>query len=192
MYINLNILKSLSFTLDHFVALQLCKQNTESEVHLEIEKVDSSILNDLYKSGYTTIIKGKSNQTNFEKLRATSKGNKALDNIQTPEIIPEDIVLYDWLENMYKGLDKEIGNRKKVKLYIALFRTNSGIEKNNLATLLDEFTKDEDNMNYSHKLEYVFFKPITSHYSKFDLEESRLWQYYLKKEEFFNTLFKKQ
>ena len=82
-----------------------------------------------------------------------------------------------------------IGNRKKTKLYIALFRVNSQISKNKLAHLIYTFITDEKEMEYSQKLEYLFFKPSHMYQSKFDIEQSRLYQYYLKHKEVFDKQF---
>ena len=98
-------------------------------------------------------------------------------------------MLYDWMAAVYENLGKEIGNKKKTKMFVALFRAHSGIDKNNLASLLDMFVKDEDNMEYNHKLEFAFFKPATVYQVKFELEQSRLYQYYLNYKSFFDNKF---
>jgi hypothetical protein len=76
-------------------------------------------------------------------------------------------------------------------MYIALFRVQSGIEKNHLAILLDEFVKDDNNMEYNNRLEYAFFKASNVFQTKFELDQSRLYTYYLKRKQYFDSVFSK-
>lgn len=188
MYINFKLLPALGLSLSSVVVMQMCKQNKIEDLSTELEEWDAHLLN-LTDLGITTEIKGKKTQSKFEKTRLTKKGLKMLEDLETPIVTEDDLLLFDWLEKLYIGQGKEIGNKKKTKMYLALFRVNSGIEKNELATLLDEFTRDEDNMNYNHKLEYAFFKSSSVFQTKFELDQSRLWNYYQKNEEHFEKLF---
>ena len=80
-------------------------------------------------------------------------------------------------------MEKDIGNKKKTKMYIAEFRVHSGIEKNELAHLMSQFLNDEANMLYNNKLEFALFKSSNLYQTKFNLDESRLWQYYSRNKE---------
>lgn len=188
MYINFKLLPSLGLTWEHVVVMQMCKQAKFENLSIELSGFQD-IIKQLEQLEYVDEISGKKGQDPLEKKRLTKKGKKVLENIETPEVTQDDLVLFDWLERLYKDLGKEVGNKRRTKLYLALFRIESGIQKNELATLLDEFTRDGDNMNYNHKLEYAFFKPSNVFQAKFELDQSRLWQYYLKNEEHFKNLF---
>lgn len=189
MYINFKLLPSLELTWHHVVVMQMCKQAKFENLSDELSTFSPTLIGELQGMKYVDYIAGKKNQNPLEKLRLTEKGKKVLENIETPEVTQDDLVLFDWLERLYKDLGKEVGNKRRTKLYLTLFRIESGIQKNELATLLDEFTRDGDNMNYNHKLEYAFFKPSNVFQAKFELDQSRLWQYYSKNEEYFKNLF---
>ncbi len=79
--------------------------------------------------------------------------------------------------------------KNQTKMYIALFRVHSGIEKNHLAALLEKFVKDESNMEFNFRLEYAFFKPTNVFQVKFELDQSRLYMYYLKNKRVFDQIF---
>jgi hypothetical protein len=68
---------------------------------------------------------------------------------------------------------------------------NSSIHKNNLAFLCKTFIEDPDQFEYSKRLEYLFFKPANLFSVKFDIEGSRLYQYYLKHKTEFDDKFNK-
>jgi len=189
MYINFKLLPSLGLTPEDVIVMQMCKQNKLEDLSNELKGSYKYHLTVLTEKGLVGGIAGKKSQSEFEKKRLTKKGLKMLEDIETPEITNDDLKLFDWLEKLYVGQGKEVGNKKKTKMYLALFRVNSGIEKNELATLLDEFTRDEDNMSYNHKLEYAFFKPSSVFQTKFELDQSRLWNYYQKNEEHMLMLF---
>lgn len=186
MYINFKLLPSLGLSLEDVTVMQMCKQNKTEDLSEELSKFDFILKRLQEKELVSEIKKGKSK---FERKRLTKKGKKVLEDIETPEVTADDLVLFDWLEKLYISQDKEVGNKRKTKMYLALFRVNSGIQKNELATLLDEFTRDEDNMSYNHKLEYAFFKPSNVFQTKFELDQSRLWGYYQKNEEHMLRLF---
>jgi hypothetical protein len=143
----------------------------------------------LTELGYISSIKGNKKDSAESKLRTTKAGEELLQNIEIPEIIEEDLTLFEWVKNIYLSKDKKLGNQKKTKLYIALFRAHSGIDRNKLATLLSIFVEDEQNMAYSHILEYIFYRPANVYATKFTLLESRLYNYYLDHQEFFDEKF---
>jgi hypothetical protein len=189
MYINFKMLESKGLSYSDLVLLQASKQNRVEALSAVIEKFSDLDIEPLKERGYLTHIAGKKKDSEASKLRLTKKGVTLLEILETPEVTEEDLMLYDWMADVYVNLGKEIGNKKKTKMYVALFRAHSGIEKNCLATLLDLFVKDEDNMEYNHKLEYAFFKPATVYQVKFELEQSRLYQYYLSYKSFFDNKF---
>ena len=191
MYINFKILEGKAVEVEDLILLAACRQNkTESLGKFIEDKFGKGKLWFLEQKGYIEYIKGKKSDTEFDRVRISSKGQDLLDAVETPEVTPEDLRLYEWLESIYKDSGRVVGNRKKTKLYISLFRTQSQIDRNRLAFLCSTFIEDSSEMEYSIKLELLFFKPANVFTTRFDLEESRLWKYYLKNQEFFDEQFK--
>lgn len=188
-YINLNILKSKNLSLHELGVLQLCKQNRIEDLS-EILEQEKETLNKLSENGYLEEIKGTKTQSQFQKIRASKKGVEALDLVSTPLVTENELKIFEWVKNIYKNLDKEVGNEKKCKIYIAQFSAESGISRNSLAFLIQTFLNDEKEMEYSQRLEYLFYKGASVFNVKFDLYQSRLFQYYKKQEEYFNAKFK--
>ena len=192
MYINFKILKTRDLTIKDIVLVQIAKQCRSEDLSevFETEYATSwSIVDSLVERGYLTIIKGKKNNTLYQKIRATKKGTDLLSDIETPEVNEEDLTIFEWMSKLYKSKGKELGNMKRTKRHIAAFRVQSGIEKNNLAKLLQEFVSDDSNMEYNHILEYAFFKPSNQFDVRFDLAQSRLYKYYLERETHFRKMF---
>jgi hypothetical protein len=139
-----------------------------------------------------TLVKAKNKSDSIQnRIRLSSKGNDLLEDLQVPQINDDDLQLYEWLERTYQKEGKELGNRKKTKLYIALFRVNSGIDRNKLALLCKAFMNDSSQFEWSKRLEFLFFKPGNVFSVKFDLEQSKLYQYYIKHKEHFDNKFAK-
>lgn len=192
MYINIPNLLSLK----HFSALPLLlilKQASKKDLSIEIESLDTceKILRKLEEDNFIKFIKGKKSDTIFQRMRLDKKGTKYLNELDEPQVLEEDVIVFDWLKNLYKGMDKEIGNGKRTQRHIASFREKSGIEKNDLIFLCKTFVNDEYEQDWSFRLEYVFYKPKSAFNTRFILEDSRLWQYFKKKEDRFNREFKK-
>lgn len=186
-YINLNILEAKQLTLTELSILQLCKQAKMEDVSAILSS-HNSIVDLLIRKNLLEEIKGKKTDTFFQKIRTTKLGNETLENIETPEIIEDDLRIFEWLKNIYLESNKELGNQKKTKLLIALFRVNSGISKNSLAYLCQSFINDESQFEWSKKLEFLFFKPANM-YEKFNIDGSKLYQYYLKNQVEFDKKF---
>lgn len=193
MYINFKLTLDKGLTPIDITALQIINQNKTEDLGDLIEKNISFIALETYKANslIESIKRTKKDQSVFSVLRLTSKGKELLEDLQIPEVNDNDLLLYSWLEKIYLKAGKEIGNRKKTKIWISLFRTNSGIEKNELAFLCKNFINDEKQFEFSQRLEYVFFKPTNVFTVKFDLEQSRLYQHYLNNESFFKYSFQK-
>jgi len=193
MYINFQLAKTKGLTPTDVANLQLISQNkTESLWEIITETVSLQTLDRYQNLGYITLVKAKNKGDTIQnRVRLSPKGSELLEDLQVPEVNSEDLMLYDWLEATYKKEDKEIGNRKKTKLYIALFRSHSGIDRNKLALLCKTFMNDSSQFEWSKKLEFLFFKPGNVFSVKFDLEQSKLYQYYLKHKEHFDNKFAK-
>jgi hypothetical protein len=187
MYINFKILDLKGVSLDDYVLMNIIRQNKFEDVSEKIKEWGG--LKELEKYGLIEYVKGKKDETEFQRVRLSKLGTKWIEDIQTPEINEDDLRIYDWLEGIYKSLGREVGNRKKTKMHIAQFRVHSGISRNALAYLCQEFIEDEEEMEYSFKLEYLFFKPSSVYQTKFDIDQSRLYKYYLKHQKVFDNAF---
>jgi DNA-binding PadR family transcriptional regulator len=193
MYINFQLAKTKGLTPTDVANLQLIYQNKlESLWEIITETVSLQTLDRYQQLGYVTLVKAKNKSDSIQnRVRLSKKGNEVLEDLQVPEVNSDDLQLYDWLESIYQKEDKEIGNRKKTKLYIALFRVQSGIDRNKLALLCKTFMNDSSQFEWSKRLEYLFFKPGNVFSVKFDLEQSKLYQYYIKHKEHFDNKFAK-
>ena len=193
MYINFDLVKKKELTLTDVVNLQLISQNkNESLEEIITESISLGTLDSYQDRGLVVLIKAKNKRDSIQnRIRLSSKGHDLLEDLQVPEINEDDLKLYNWLEATYKKEGKELGNRKKTKLYVSLFRANSGIDRNKLALLCKTFMNDSSQFEWSKRLEYLFFKPSNSFSVRFDLEQSRLYQYYIKYQEDFDNKFEK-
>ena len=113
-YINVNLLKSRNLSLLDLQVLQLAKQMRIEDVSDVLREYSKEVESLLYLE-YLESIKGKPKDNLYQKLRTTKKGNDVLDDIETPEINSDDLQLFDWLESIYKSMDKEAGNKRKCK-----------------------------------------------------------------------------
>ena len=173
--------------------LQLIKQNKTEDVSefLELSIVGTMILERFEVDNYVEYIKPKKKGDSVYKcVRTTKKANSLLESISTASVAEEDKTVFDWLKKHYLKMGKEVGNGAKTQRHIRDFRIKTGIEKNNLLNLCLAFLQDEDNMTYNNILEYAFYKAPTAFETKFNIEESRLYKYYLKREPYFKSIFK--
>lgn len=193
MYINFLIAKKRGFSPTDVSNLQLISQNkTEKMEEIITDNIPLSVLNWYQELEYVTLVKAKNKSDSIQnRIRLSPKGNDLLEDLQVPQINDDDLQLYEWLERTYQKEGKELGNRKKTKLYIALFRVNSGIDRNKLALLCKAFMNDSSQFEWSKRLEFLFFKPGNVFSVKFDLEQSKLYQYYIKHKEHFDNKFAK-
>ena len=193
MYINFNVVKFMGYSPSDVFNLQIIFQNrTESLEELISDSISNDILMSYSNKGLVTFIKEKNKKdTLANRVRIAPNGSELLSTFQIPEVNEDDLKLYAWLESVYKSENKEIGNRKKTKVFIALFRVNSGIDRNKLAYLCKVFMNDTSQFEWSKVLEYLFFKQANMYSTKFDLEESKLYKYYLKYQDMFDNKFKK-
>jgi hypothetical protein len=191
-WINYEYLKQKKMSVYDFMILQTIKQNKYEDREKDIEKIcDKCDIFYLEEEGLVEYIKGKKSDSQYKKMRLTSKGESILDDISTAGVLEEDVTMYNWLAKVYKKEGKELGNMAKGKRMLAQFRAESGITKNHLAYLCKEFLNDEEAYKWSQKLEYLFFKAPSAYSTRFDLGESKLYQYYLKNKELFDNKFKR-
>lgn len=184
-YINVNMLAKYELSMNDYLLLQFARQQKSEDLSTIIEEVvnNGASLENLVLKEYIYSVKGLKKDSSNRKLRTTPKGNKVLEDIHTVGIEDQDVVVWDWLATTYKKEGKSLGNKNKGKFFLAQFRAQSGLEKNDLVILCEAFIADDSNMEYSHRLDYVFFKPPNVFTTRFDLEQSRLWHYYNKHKE---------
>lgn len=188
MYLNVKMIEARGLSLDLVIILQLCKQNKFEDMSNQIESRGSLDLPWLFEHNLIEHVKAKKkSDTEYHTVRLSKKGQTYLDDVETPEITEEDIKIFEWLSNAYKNAGKEVGNRKKGLIWLSNFRVESGINRNWLVTLCSHFLKDDQQQQYSQKLQYVFWKPSNMYAVKFQLEESKLWQYYLANQDHFDN-----
>jgi len=188
MYLNMKYLKENNLSFEDIFVLQLAKQQRTENCTEYLEDLEKVVIS-LEKTGYLTRIKGKKADSEMSKVRISKEGDVILSNLEIAEVTENDITLFTWIKGIYLEMEKTLGNQKKTKLYIALFRIHSGISLNSLAFLMNTFVTDDRNMKYNNCLEYALFKPQNAYATKFDLEESRLYQYYLVHKEHFDNKF---
>ena len=192
MYINFSLLNSRQLTPNEFMFLLAAKTNKTEDNSATIEYHFKDVLEKFKNTNLITFTKPKNKSENdYNTVRLSSVGNEWVDDLTTAGIIEDDIKLFNWLESVYKSMDKEAGNKRKCKNFIAQFRANSGICRNHLAFLCQTFINDEKEIEFSQKLEFLFFKGANLFSTKFDIYQSRLFQYYEKKKDYFDQEFLK-
>lgn len=177
MYINTKRLKNHPFSAQDYFNFCAIKNN-------DFEYIAEHVSEDDYRR-YEAIsaikyIKPKRKGQDVSELVRIDKVSDVLEDITEADIEEEDEVVLLWLAEYYTNAGKEVGNKRRTARHIRDFRIKSGIQKNNLINLCLAFISDESNMEYSHKLEYLFYKPKNAFAAKFILEDSRLYSYYLK------------
>lgn len=191
MYINFKLLEAKGLSPSDFIVLQMCRQqkNEDLSKNLEAFVKDEEILLSFEADGLIQQVKGSKKDNFFRKFRTTKKGNELLDDLESFDVLEEDLVIFNWIAGIYKKRDKSIGNATKAKSYIASFRTLTGITKNKLAFLLTKFINDETSQQYSQQVDYIFFKPPNVFTTRFSLGESKLYKFYEKHKEYFDSEF---
>lgn len=160
-----------------------------------VEPILKHLLNDkivmeLVGNGLTEWVKGKNKDSYISRLRLNKKGRSWLRGFNSVHVDEHDNELFQWLSEFYLKRNKKIGNSEETKRLISWFRVESNLTIQQIFLLVREFVHDENNMEYSNVLEYIFFKP-KSLYDKKELSASRLWQFYRDNETSINNKFLK-
>lgn len=175
-YFNFEYAKAKGISPNQIICLQLIKQNRTEDVS---EFIDVSHLEYLQNKKLITYIKGTSKQTELQKVRLTKKGNRLLEDIQIPEVTEGDLKMAEYLMKMYLAEDENriIGNKKKVKMYCAIFRKQMQFSLHEMYWLCWLFI---DEYKFSKKLENVFFNADKNRYGDFksNIEDSPLYQFF--------------
>lgn len=197
MYCNTQLLESRNLSLLEYALLCLLRQNrTENSCPSQIkyleENLTEAIIEKFRGLGLIEEVNRKNKaQMYSELLRTTKKGNNWLEDFETADVDEDSLKIYRWVESIYLNTDREIGNKRKTKAFIAQFTKESGISRNHLAFLIQTFINTESEFEWSKKLQFLFFKGDSVFSVKFDLESSRLYQFYQKNEQHFINEFKK-
>ena len=190
MYVNFQLLLDRDLFPQDLIFLQAVKQQKTEDISNFVAMVmDDERYNFLTKKDYITQIKGTKNMSEIERIRLTKKGVKLLNELQVSMVTEEDLVLRDWLIEKYNDMGKIVGNKTKIGTGIAQFRGHTGIDKNKLAYLLQTFINDVDNMEYNQKLEKVLYSSKSVFATRFNINECRLNDYYLKNKMTFDKKF---
>lgn len=189
MYINTNIVKHYNLNLQQVAILQILHQAKNEDVSEWLESYNGD-LDVLHYKGFLSEVKAKNKQESvYKRLRLNKKGREVLDAIETPEVTEDSLRIFEWIKQIYISAGKDLGNQKKTKMFIAQFSAESGIQRNALAFLIQSFINDESQFEWSKVLQYLFFKGESVFNIKFDLHSSRLYQYYLKNQNYFDNKF---
>ena len=193
MYINTPILKSKNLSLQEFSVLCLIRQQKfENNTEILESEVNGDILGKFVSLGLVEYVSRKNKaQKELDLIRTSKKGNEWIDDINTADVCEDTLKIYNWVENIYLSTNREIGNKKRTKQFIAQFSKESTITRNHLAYLIQSFINTESEFDWSKKLQFLFFKGESLFSVRFDLHSSRLYQFYLKQENYFLEQFLK-
>ena len=182
MYINFHLLQQLKITPQQILLLQAIKQQSSEDLKDVIPLLiqEDHLLENLSKNDYIKLIKGKKEQSEIERLRITSKGTKLLEDVNTPEVTQGDIQLFDYAVEMYLSHEDEerhVGNKKKTKIYCAIFRNHLSLSLHRMYWLVWLFLQENP---FTKRLEYIFLNSNKNRYGKLqnNIEDSPLYQYY--------------
>ncbi len=179
MYINISVLKKSGLEYSDLVFLCAILQ---TETEWLIENLSEDIYSRFKELNLIKHIKQKSKKEHlYTSLRLSDAGKNLLSELEEAEIAPEDKTVFEWLKTYYLKAGKDIGNGAKTQRHIRDFRLKSGIQKNNLISLVLDFLAE--NEERSKKLEYIWYYPKTAFATRFDLEESWLWNHFIKNKE---------
>ena len=179
MYINYKLGIKRGLSLEEINLLQLIHQH-KIDNSLEVLKlVPREVYKGLNKRKLLHFIKLKKNQEVIDTVRLSKKGSNLLRDLQIYKSVEEDFLLYDYLLKVFKVLDKDVEPKNKVVELIAFFRLESGLNHREIYDLVKKFVTDEDNMRFTHRMSYMFFKGDNV-FQKPTLQSSRLYNYYLK------------
>ena len=160
-----------------FSAKQICKN--------KLETIPNDVLERLQQHSLLSSITGSKKENPLHKLRLSEKGRKLFI---TPKYGEEEEVLFNWLSNFYLQKGKEVGHPERVKNLLLWFKQETGVERNNLISLIKHFLNSEQVEENSRVLEYCLFYPkkITldkrtiAYITTPDIHDSWLYNHYQK------------
>lgn len=179
MYINFEMAREYGFGAEELYVLQLCKQQRLEALESFLDGYEE-VIEELTQKGYVESIKGAKKESTNSKLRISALGVKKLENVETPMLTPGDEQMFEYLCTMYlahEDKDRSVGNRKKTKMYCAIFRQKLGLTLHEMYYLCMLFL---ERVEFTKVLERIFFDPNKNRYGKFidNMEDSKLFQFY--------------
>lgn len=181
-YINDTIVHEKGFNINQVALLQIIKQNRieDKEDSIATYMTDEWLESFESKGIITSIKKKRKSDSDFKVMRLTKKGEDLLEIFETPEITSGDDDMFNYLVGMYlkhEDKDRMIGNKKKTRMYCAIFRQQLNLSLQEMYWLCMQFLQDYP---YTKKLEYIFFNSNKNRYGKFsnNLEDSPLYQFF--------------
>lgn len=184
MNINFKVLQQLED--DRYILFLVAINQTETEWLEDRFTANEYAIFD--KNGWIKHIKKKSVKEGlYVSLRLSDKGRQLIIDVDEVEVEEQDKTVFEWLKNYYLKVDKDIGNGAKTQRHIRDFRLKSNIQKNNLINLVLDFLAE--NEERSNKLEYIWYYPKTAFATRFDLQESWLWNHFIKNRERLESKF---
>ena len=178
MYINFEYCKKQGLSLLEVTAIQLIHQNSNGDMEEHLEELPRNVLNKLFNMELLKFVRqARKNQTTRNRVRLSKHGKDFYTRMTTYKLIEDDEKIYNFLQKVFSKLDKTQVSRNKMLKLIASFRLESGLNAKEVYELCKAFVNDSDAMEYTHKMDYLIFKPENA-YSKFNLGDSRLWNYH--------------
>lgn len=177
-YLNFEYCKNKGLTNMDIIAIQLIHQNSNGDMEEYLEDISRDVLNKLFRMELLKLVKQmRKTQETRNRVRLSNIGKRTYTSMTAYKSNDDDIKIHTFLSDVFKKLEKQQPSRSKMLKLIAAFRLESGLSAKEIYELCKVFVNDDDAMEWTHKLDYVFFKP-ENHYSKFSLGDSRLWDYY--------------
>jgi len=153
--------------------------------------MDDENIKRLNAFGLMNMIKGTNKMNEFQKLRLSKKGKKWLTDFQTYRVVDNDYKLFETLKEIYLSESKDIGSEKKTLELIAWFRLETTFTHRQIWLIAKKFVQDENRMEYSQILQYVFWRSSNHFQTHPKLEDSKMYIYYEKYKDFFDKEFEK-
>ena len=172
--------------------LQIIHQNRTEDMSEDLILImDDDSLKRLNAFGLMNMIKGTNKMNEFQRLRLSKKGKKWLTDFQTYRVVDNDYKLFETLKEIYLSESKDIGSEKKTLELIAWFRLETTFTHRQIWLIAKKFVQDENRMEYSQILQYVFWRSSNHFQTHPKLEDSKMYIYYEKYKDFFDKEFEK-
>lgn len=163
----------------------------------KLETIPQDVLERLETLSILKRIKGTKSENPLHKLRISEKAKKLFF---TPKYTNEEEVLFDWLSKYYLSRGKEVGHPERVKNLLLWFKQETGIEKNNLVTLIQHFLNSEGVDENSRVLEYCLYFPkkisldgkTIAYITTPDIHDSWLYRHYIRNRAEIDRIFEER
>ena len=182
MAVNTKYLMEKGLSYYDFTVMQLVAQNTEPNtyeeiiIHITEESLQRLLTLDMLK----LVNKKRKSDHAFTRLRLSKKGNEVFKNAQIVDYTEADEKLLESLKSLFETVDKPIGNDKQVKKLIAWFRVENQYSRKMIFYAIKFFLakhEEEVKTKYIPTLENLLWKPSNVFASKWDMANSRLYQF---------------